>query len=273
MLTNMQTTSRSRSIEYCQKCGGALGTEVEYGGKTYIMPVICKCKAEEAKAEEERDRDIQKAKRLESLMRFSLMDEAFKNKRFENSEPDHKAEPFFRVARNYCDKWPEMKAQNVGMTLIGAPGIGKTHIAFCIANELLNRFVPVIAISSIGLIQKVYDSYGKHGEVGENELIMQLQNADLLIIDDLGAEHSSKGEKEKQIIYSVLDSRLRNAKPIIITSNLTETQLREKLRSQDGIDRTFDRLIASAPIIEVQGSPRRKDIGEVKKDILRGLAR
>ena len=271
MLTHMRDTNQS-SCDACPDCGGKRSMQVEAFGRTFTVPVMCPCMIEKRDQQEELDRKRDNQKRLESLRKHSLMDEAFFKTTFATAQIDKTQQNYYTIAKEYCDNWKEMKARNVGMTLIGSPGIGKTHIAFCIANELLNRCIPVIAISTINLINKVYESYGKFQEAGEVETIRTLQNADLLILDDLGAEHSGKTGKEKQIIYSVLDARLRNNKPLIITSNLTVDGLREKLRGSDGIERTFDRLIASSPIIEMNGTPRRVAIGDDKRKLLYGLA-
>lgn len=137
------------------------------------------------------------------------------------------------------------------------PGAGKSYMSFCIANELLSKGIPVIATSSINLINKIYESYRNYGDEGEVEIINQLKNASLLVLDDLGAEHDGRTGKEKQIIYSVIDLRIRANKPTIITTNLTPKQLEAKLTGTDGVTRTYDRIIEACPPIEVTGKSRR----------------
>ena len=73
--------------------------------------------------------------------------------------------------------------------------------------------------------------------------------------DDLGAENNTAWSKEK--LYEIIDSRYRDGKPIIITTNLTTGQLKEKLAGDDGIYRTHDRIIEMCTLIEVKGKPRR----------------
>lgn len=243
-------------------------------GEERIVSVMCSCMREAMDKERARDAENERIKRLESMRRFSLMDEAFTGMTFETSAFYPEDQALYRMARNYCDNWKAMKGDNIGMTLQGPPGAGKTHLAFCIANALIFKGVPVMALSTIGLINRIYDSYGKRGDSGEAELIGQLGNAELLVLDDLGAEHTGKSGKDKQIIYSVLDARVRAGKPIIITTNLDTQSLRKHLTSPDGVDRTYDRLIAVAPIIPVIPAPgrqRRREIGKEKHRVLQGL--
>ncbi len=242
---------------------------VEFLGVKKRVPVACKCKSEEYEREKELERNKEKQRRLERLIAYSLMDASFKNCTFDNFLVGNNNQIIEKLALNYCKNWTKMKINNVGMLLMGKPGVGKTYLSFCIANELLSQYVPVIAISTIGLINKIFESYSKNGEEGEAHIINSLKNADLLVLDDLGAEHGK--DKTKQIIYSIIDSRIRAAKPMIITTNLNEQQLRKKLQLSDGIDRTYDRLTEVCPVIEVEGESRRIEAGNRKYKILETL--
>ena len=51
----------------------------------------------------------------------------------------------------------------------------------------------------------------------------------MLFIDDLGSEKVSD-EWGKEKIYSIIDTRYRASKPIIITTNLDMVELKEFLR-------------------------------------------
>ncbi len=270
------TMGRITEHSVCSECGGPRTATIDMFGQAKIVPVMCPCMVEADRQQRELDAEADRRRKLESLRRYSMMDEAFEGIRFDNSNFFPESEPLLRMAQRYCDNWKEMRDQNIGMTLQGPPGSGKTHLAFCIANELLGRGIPVMALSTIGLINRIYDSYGKAGEYGEAELIRQLQNADLLVLDDLGAEHSGKSGKDKQIIYSVLDARVRAGKPLIITTNLDKKGLEDHLTGADGVKRTFDRLIAAAPTIPVilaKEHWRRRDIGKEKHKTLQEMQR
>lgn len=255
--------------EYCSSCGTRISMIVEFLGKKKRVPVVCKCKLQEQEAVRDMERKKEQQYRLERLMAYSLMDFNFRNCVFENFKIDQYNKQIYKIGIQYCKNFKTMKKENVGMVLMGPPGVGKTYLSFCIANRLLKEFVPVIAISTIGLINKIFESYSKHGQEGEVHIINSLKNADLLILDDLGAEHGK--DKTKQIIYSVIDSRIRDNKPMIITTNLNENALRKKLVGEDGIDRSFDRLTGACPIVKIDGKSRRLEEGNRKYDILANL--
>lgn len=272
-MTHMQKQDSFQiNDEICPTCGGRTSMEVELFGKRKIVPVACKCKTEEYERLKQQDKDREKQIRVEKLFNSSMMGAEFKNATLDNFEEDEHNGKFFIFAKNYIERWPEMKRDNMGITLMGNTGIGKSYVSFMIANEIMRRYMtPVIAISTIKLINKIYESYSKYGEQGESQIISSLQNADLLILDDLGAEGTSKTGKEKQIIYSVIDERLREKKPMILTTNLSTDQLRAKLCSQDGVERTFDRIVSACPIEHMTGTPRRIKQGQEKRKILNSL--
>lgn len=245
--------------------------EVELLGETKVVPVSCKCKEAEYEAIKESEKTKDKIARLERLKKHSLMDSKFLECRFQNFKVDESNRLLLGFAEEYCLDWKNVKKEGLGVTFYGKPGVGKSYISFCIANYLMERMVPVVATSSVALINRIYESYGKYGEEGELEIVRSLNNADLLILDDLGAEHEGRTGKEKQIIYSILDSRSRSNKPTIITTNLSLEQLRAKLTGQDGVTRTYERLIEMCVPFEVKGVSKRVDEAKRKQNLVREM--
>ena len=125
------------------------------------------------------------------------------------------------------------------------------------------------AISSIGILNKIKETYKKYGNEGEIEVINSLKNASLLILDDLGAENSTDWAREK--IYEIIDSRYRDKKPIIITTNLKLEQLMEKMAGGDRVYRTYDRIIEMCTPVEVKGKVRRIETAKAKQKLLKEL--
>lgn len=197
------------------------------------------------------------------------MDSKFEQCNFLNFDVDEENKKYFNMCKKYVENFQEIKDKNMGMMFYGLPGRGKSYLAFCIANELISKMTPVIAISSIGLLSKIKETYKSYGSEGEHEIIRSLKNASLLILDDLGAESNTEWAKEK--LYEIIDSRYRDEKPILITTNLTQNQLKNKLASGDGVYRTYDRIIEMCTQVEVKGKARRKEAGQDKQDKLRNL--
>jgi len=227
--------------EVCDKCKTNLTKVIDLFGVKKKVRVMCRCKEEEYNRQVEAEKEKQKQFRLERLKKHSLMTKNFEQCTFENFQIDNKNKGMYKMAINYCIRWEEMKKKNIGFLFWGNPGTGKTYLSFCIANKLIEKLVPVIAISSIGILNKIKETYRNFGREGEFEVINSLKNASLLIIDDLGAESGTDWAKEK--LYEIIDSRYRDEKPMIITTNLTRKQLQEKLMTNDNVNRTYDRII------------------------------
>lgn len=265
-------TQESESVtRICKNCKTPKETIIEAFGKKIKVPIMCKCEEEKYNKYKEQEAVQDKIYRLEKLRNYSLMGKQFESCTFENFEIDSTNKQFFNIAKRYADKFNEIKKENIGLLLFGPPGTGKTYLAFCIANELLNNITPVIAISSIGLLNRIKDTFNRFGDKGEVEIINSLKNADLLVLDDLGAENNTNWAKET--IYEIIDSRYRDGKPIIITTNLALNQLKEKMTSGDGVYRTYDRIIEMCTPIEVKGKARRVETAKDKQNLLKDLLR
>ena len=252
----------------CSECGTNRYVDVELLGKIKRVPCLCKCQAEKNKKQAEDEKNREQQKRLERLKLNSLMDKQFEKCTFDRWEYTEENKKLYNLAYKYASNWSEIKSENIGLLLHGSTGLGKTYASFCIANKLLSEYIPIIAISSIGILNRIKETYNSYGTDAEGEIINNLKNASLLIIDDLGAENDTRWVSEK--LYEIIDSRYRDNKPMIVTTNLNLTQLKDKL-TVDGVSRTFDRLIEICIQVEVKGKSRRIDKAKTKEEKLKSI--
>ena len=138
-----------------------------------------------------------------------------------------------------------MLSSGTGLLLWGNVGTGKTYIAACIANALLDKGVPVLMTSFARILGAIPGPAS--GE--QTEAIDQWMQYPMLIIDDLGIERDTPYTME--LVYHVIDSRYRSGKPMIITTNLTMEELehpdsREKMR-------IYDRVLECCTPVRVDG--------------------
>ena len=268
-LDNMKMSESQSNIKICPKCGGKKELIINIAGIEKKVPCMCYCESAEYNRLQEIEEQKQRMMRLERLRSYSLMGKQFEQCTFDNFEINSQNKKMYNLGKNYCKNWTEVKKKNMGLLLYGPPGTGKTFLAFCIANELIKNMVPVIAISSIGLLNRIKETYNKWGTEGEVEVINSLKNASLLVLDDLGAENDTNWAKEK--IYEIIDSRDRDKKPCIITTNLTREGLKKKLTGDDGVSRTYDRIVEMCYPIQVQGQSRRIKAAKDKEELLNKL--
>lgn len=74
---------------------------------------------------------------------------------------------------------------------------------------------------------------------GRNEVVDRLCGYPLLVIDDFGMERGTEYALEQ--IYNIIDSRYRSRKPLIVTTNLTLTELKNPQDTAHA--RIYDRLL------------------------------
>lgn len=110
--------------------------------------------------------------------------------------------------------------------LFGETGLGKTHLSLSIAGKVIDAGYSVVYGSAQNLVSRIEDEhFGRRaidGDSTENNLI----HCDLLILDDLGAEFCT--QFTVSVIYNIINSRLLNSHPTIISSNLSLPELEAK---------------------------------------------
>jgi DNA replication protein DnaC len=142
---------------------------------------------------------------------------------FSVKSPTETHKEIYDGLREYCTKFPNVKTPNIVLT--GATGTGKTFAANLIQNALKQKRVWVeysTAFNMVNNFQKFVNTFGR-----ETEKIDDYLECDLLIIDDLGAEPTIKNVTNEHI-YNIINERLINKKPFVITTNLSEKALIER---------------------------------------------
>ena len=117
-------------------------------------------------------------------------------------------------AHRYVEQWQTMRAENLGLFLWGGVGTGKSFLAGCIANALIEQEVPVHMTNFARILNELNSSFS-----GRNEVVDKLCCYPLLVIDDFGMERGTEYALEQ--VYNIADSRYRSQKPLIVTTNLT----------------------------------------------------
>lgn len=252
------------SLMRCSNCSDYIEKEITIFNKLIRVKVICSCKKKEMEEKAQREELEEKNRRLNSLVKNSLMEKGFYEGTFENWDFNKGKKKYYELGKKYVENFSKIKEKGLGLIIYGGVGNGKSYLSFSIANELLKTYRTVVCISVNGLLDRIKETYNNWGNEGEREVINSLRCADLLIIDDLGVEKSTEWSNTK--IYDIIDSRYRNKLPVIITTNHSIGELREKYG-----ERTADRLCEICINIEYKGNSLRREAGRENVEILRGL--
>ncbi|MBR2671211.1 MAG: ATP-binding protein [Oscillospiraceae bacterium] len=119
----------------------------------------------------------------------------------------------YEICVDYAEDFPSR--DNLMMT--GSAGLGKTHLALSIANRVIERGYEVFYCSAASIFNTLEDEkYGRK----TGTTLSNLKNCDLLVLDDLGAEHLTSSIVSS--LYDLINSRINAEKPTIITTNITE---------------------------------------------------
>jgi len=165
---------------------------------------------------------------------------------YENMRINHAA------ALNFAARFPDVPAN---LLLYGDAGLGKTFLCNCIAREILNKGHLVIYVTAPQLFKKIEDRRfgGDEAEYSDTQLDL-IYEADLLIIDDLGSEFGTVVTKSE--LFNILNSRLLEKKPMVISTNLAFENFRDTYS-----DRVYSRVLGGFKLLEFFG----EDIRELKK--------
>ena len=97
----------------------------------------------------------------------------------------------------------------------GNPGSGKTYLSYCISKAILDMGCLVIYKTSDELINNLRDIRFNNDSALESLIL----DCDLLIIDDLGAEHLNEFSITE--LFNIINKRILTNKKMLISTNLT----------------------------------------------------
>jgi len=120
-----------------------------------------------------------------------------------------------KVARRFTDEFPHAAR---GLMLIGPPGIGKTHIAVAVLRDVLSRGpYRGLYYDTRALLKDIRSTYNPVLHTAEMDVIRPVMEADLLVLDDLGAERLTDWVEETMSL--IVNTRYNERRLTIFTSN------------------------------------------------------
>ncbi len=187
------------SEETCPLCRG-FGRLERPDGST----VPCECRSEEM---------------VRSRRAAARIPERYRNCRLQNFNPlNDSLKKAKAVGKRFVEHWPAVDA---GLLISGPVGVGKTHLAVAILNELVDtKGTPVLFCDFSDLLDRIQASFGKGSDESQDDIVAPYRDAELLVLDELGARRPSDWVRE--VLYGLLNTRYNRGRLTILTTNFAD---------------------------------------------------
>ena len=209
---------------------------------------MCKCAAERREREEAERREYERMSYMTMLRSEAFRDIPAALWRFD-AVPMMTAQ--LSKVKQYAENWDSFKRDEIGLLLFGNVGMGKSYAAGCIANALIDRLESVLFVGMSDVVNRMQGNFG----TDRDHYMKSLMRPDLLILDDLGAERNTSFGKER--VFDVVDKRLLTGKPMIVTTNIPLSVMKQA--ADLGDRRIFDRILEVCVPIRFDGENFRKN--------------
>ena len=193
------------------------------GGSGYIGASMCECLTELCRQEQKKElTNLFGAESFEKF-RLDLYSDQYDAKY--RSSPRELMRATYRMAQNYAQSFP---ADGQSLVFSGATGLGKTFLSACVARVVAERGFSV-SYAPVGQLFAAFeeDKFRPQPDAARTEDVFA---CDLLIIDDLGTEMTT--QFTVSVLYQLLNTRLMEKKPVILSTNLTPGELASRYSPQ-----------------------------------------
>jgi DNA replication protein DnaC len=132
------------------------------------------------------------------------------------------------VMREYVASWPDVGEDRMLATFRGGVGTGKGHVAWSVSRAVAEEHGAAVAYVRLpDLIREIRASWRDRSEVSEVDVLEKYRRKDLLFVDEV-SRHSFYGQGYQHLL-DILDHRVNNQRPTILTTNDDDATLTEIL--------------------------------------------
>jgi DNA replication protein DnaC len=123
-----------------------------------------------------------------------------------------------RRVTEFANCWP-LTTDDRGLLLQGSCGVGKTHLAVGVLQEIIesDKGGRLLFSNFQELIHEIQASFDADAPVSKSEILKPLLEADLLVLDELGSQKPTTFVQD--ILYYIINSRYNDQRVTIFTTN------------------------------------------------------
>ena len=246
MVQGARTTRTVQQIAECPECDGVGLVRVEVDGRWASKP--CRC---------------QVALRTAAVLAKAKIPERYAHCTFANYKTnypgaDKSLSTALMFVRGFAEQYP---LEGRGFLLTGSIGCGKTHLATSALKWVIEqRGAEGLFCDYRELLRSIQNSYNPQVSATEMEILNPVINAEVLILDDLGAIRPT--EWVWDTVSLVLNARYNAVKTTIITTNYAVLPPGAGGMKEDTLgdrigERMRSRLLELCRVIEMKGADYR----------------
>lgn len=213
-----RSVGESEMVEQvCQVCGGVRFVHplLPTGRPDYSRVVPCKCVKDQLERE-----------RVARMLRMCELPPGTEHMTFDN----FKMRPGLKEAYDQCLTFAGGEIDFYFLTLWSNTGRGKTHLGIATIRQWLLRGIPARYTYVPLLLDELRRGFRAEGDMSYERRFDFYLNVPMLMLDDLGAEASTKWVNEK--LDTIVDYRLNSNLHTLVTTNLTMDELNFRISSR-----------------------------------------
>jgi DNA replication protein DnaC len=232
MMSSEQLTKNFilNEVPKCKECGKEyLKINMERDNRCsepHFFP-HCKCQYGNWERRKAKEIGIEKVERLRKLK--SSIGLKYQNKNFGNFNKSQNQKAYYDCLE-YAKNIKDYIKNGKGLFLSGTVGTGKTHLLAAIidyAARIKKQYIDYYNI--VSLLNNIRFTFKRKYEdsLSTEEITNRLKKCSVLMIDDMGTENLTDWASE--ILFDIIDYRYSNLKSMVISTNLSTIEIKEKL--------------------------------------------
>jgi DNA replication protein DnaC len=176
------------------------------------------------------------------------------------------------IARQFVNEYP-LSTEGRGLLLTGSVGVGKTHLAVAILqNLILEKGAKGLFCDYRELLKRIQESYNPTVATSELQILAPVFEAEVLILDELGAQKPTDWVWDT--VALVLNTRYNDKRTTLITTNYpnagaalarpADKSMREETLGDRIGERMRSRLAEMCVEIEMRGTDLRHSVKKAR---------